>query len=98
MTSYFCIPVPYDEHLFGLLVLEGLVGLHGTIQFLQHYWWDIDLDYCDIEWFALEMNRDHPVIFEIAPMYCISDSSFGYESYSISSKGVLPTVVDIMVI
>ena len=20
--------------------------------------WGIDLDYCDIEWFALEMNRD----------------------------------------
>ena len=28
--------------------------------------WGIDLDYCDIEWFALEMNRDHSVIFEIA--------------------------------
>ena len=28
--------------------------------------WDIDLEYCDIEWFALEMNRDHSVIFEIA--------------------------------
>ena len=26
----------------------------------------IDLDYCDIEWFALETNRDHSVIFEIA--------------------------------
>ena len=22
------------------------------------------MDYCDIEWFALEMNRDHSVIFE----------------------------------
>ena len=58
----------------------------------------IDLDYCDIEWFALDVNRDYSVIFEIAPKYCISDSFFGYESYSISSKGVLPTVVDIMVI
>ena len=28
--------------------------------------WRIDLDYCDIEWFALETNRDHSVIFEIA--------------------------------
>ena len=28
--------------------------------------WGIDLDYCDIEWFALEMNRDHSVVFEIA--------------------------------
>ena len=34
----------------------------------------IDLDYCDIEWFALEMNRDHSVVFEIASKYCISDS------------------------
>ena len=34
----------------------------------------IDLDYCDIEWFVLEMKRDHSVIFEIAPKYCISDS------------------------
>ena len=28
--------------------------------------WGIDLDYCDIEWFALEINRDHSVIFEVA--------------------------------
>ena len=34
----------------------------------------IDLDYCDTERFALEMNRDHSVVFEIASKYCISDS------------------------
>ena len=34
----------------------------------------IDLDYCDIEWFALEKNRNHAVIFETAFKYCISDS------------------------
>ena len=28
----------------------------------------------DIEWFALEMNRDHSFVFEIAPKYYISDS------------------------
>ena len=33
--------------------------------------WGIDLDYHDNEWFALEMNRDHSVIFEIASKYCI---------------------------
>ena len=43
------------------------------------------------------MNRDHSVIFEIAPEYSISDSVDG-EGYSISSKGFLPTVADIMVI
>ena len=26
--------------------------------------WGVDLDYCDIEWFALEMNGDDSVIFE----------------------------------
>ena len=58
----------------------------------------IDLDYCDIEWFAFKMNRDHSVIFEIASKYCISDSFVDYEGYSIFYKGFLPTVVDIMVI
>jgi len=29
--------------------------------------WGIDLDYCDTEWFTLETNRDHSVVFEIAP-------------------------------
>ena len=78
MTSYFCIPVHYKEKdiSFLVLVLEGLVGLHRTVklQLLQGYGWSMDLDYCDIEWFALEMNRDHYVIFEIASKYCISDS------------------------
>ena len=59
---------------------------------------DIDLDYSDFEWFALETNRDHSVIFEIASKYCISDSFVDYDGYSISSKGFLPTIVDIMVI
>ena len=58
----------------------------------------MDLDYCDNEWFALEMNRDHSVIFEIASKYCISDSFVEPDGYSISSEGFLPTVVDIMVI
>ena len=83
-----------------MLVLEGLVGLHRTVQLqlLQHYWLGTDLDYCDIEWFALEMNRDHSVIFEIASKYCILDSFVDRDGYSISSEGFLPAVVDIMVI
>ena len=83
-----------------MLVLEGVVGLHRTIQFqlLQRYWLGHRLDYCDIEWFALETNRDHSVIFEISSKYCILDSFVDHDGYSISSKGFLPTVVDIMVI
>ena len=52
----------------------------------------------DIEWFALEMNRDHSVLFETASKYYILDSFVDYDGYSISSKGFLPTVVDIIVI
>ena len=47
---------------------------------------------------ALEMNRDHSLIFEIASKYCILDSFVDYDVYSISSNRFLPTVVDIMVI
>ena len=61
---------------FGMLVLEGLVGILRTIQlnFFSIIGQDIDLDYCDIDWFALETNRDHSVIFEIASKYCILNS------------------------
>ena len=48
--------------------------------------WGIDLDYCDIQCFALETNRDHSVIFEIASKYCILDSFVDHDGYSISSK------------
>ena len=58
----------------------------------------LDLDCHDIEWFALETNRNHSVVFEIASKYCISDSFVDYDGYSISPKGFLPAVVDIMFI
>ena len=44
------------------------------------------MDYCDIEWFAFEMNRDHSVIFEIASKYCISDSFVDHDGHSMSSE------------
>ena len=73
-----------------MLVLEGLVGLHRTtqIQLLQYYWLEHRL-----AWFALETNRDHSVVFQIAPKYCISDYFFDYDGYSISSKRLLCTVM-----
>ena len=81
-----------------MLVLEDLVGLHKVDQLLSGISdWGIDLDYCDIEWFALERSRDHFVVFEIAPKYFILNFFVDYEGYSISSKGFLPTV-DIIVI
>ena len=89
-------------HLFfwGGCVLKGLVGLHRTVQLqlLQHYWLGHRLGLLCIEWFALETNRDHSVVFEIASKYLILDSFVDYDGYSISSKGFLPTVADRMVI
>ena len=43
-------------------------------------------------------QTDHSVVFEIASEYSISDTFVDYDGYSISSKGFLPTAVDIMVI
>ena len=50
-------------------VLEILVGLRRTtqLQLLWHGGWGIDLDYCDTEWFALEINRDHHVFLRLHP-------------------------------
>ena len=105
MTSYFCIPVPYNEtDIYFGLVLKGLVDLHSSSSIRSTSDSSVllagalDLDYCDIEWFALETNRDHSVIFEIAAKYCILGSFVDYDDYSISSKVLLPTVVDTMVI
>ena len=83
-----------------MLVLEGLLVFIElfNFSFFSITDWDTDLDYCDNEWFALEMNSYHSVIFDIAPKYCIFDSFVDYHGYSISSKGFLPTVIDIIVI
>ena len=76
----------------GLFVLKGLVSLLRTIDFnfFSITGQGIDLDYCNIECFASEMNRDHSVVFEIASKYYISDCFVDYDGYSISSKGFLP--------
>ena len=82
-----------------MLILKGLIGLHRTVQLqlFQHYWSGHRLDYCDIEWFALETNRDHSVIFEVASSTAFR-TPVNHDGFSIFSKGFLPAVVDIMVI
>ena len=44
-----------------MLALEGFVGLRRSVQlyFFSITGRGIGLDYCDIEWFALERNRAH---------------------------------------
>ena len=83
LTSYFCIPVPNDEKniFFGCQFWKVL---HVIIKPFNLSLFSItgqgtDLVYCDIEWFALEMNRDHSVIFAFALKYCILDSFVDYD-------------------
>ena len=64
------IPVPYNEKdiFFGCQfqkVLQFFIEPFN-FSFFSITNWGIVLDYRDIEWFALEMNRDHSVIFEVA--------------------------------
>ena len=78
---------------------KRFAGLHRTVQLqlLQHYWSGARLGLLSY-WMVCLENRDHSVIFEIASKYCISHSFVDYDGYSISSKGFLPMVVDVMVI
>ena len=56
-----------------VLVLEGLVGLHRTVQLqlLLLYWWGIDLDCFDTEWFSG------------FPYFLQSESEFGNKGFMI---------------
>ena len=75
-------------------------GLHRTVQLqlLQHYWLGHRLGLL-WSWMVFHGNEQRSsVIFVTASKNCISDSFVDYEGYSISSKGILPPVVDIMVI
>ena len=92
-------PLWWKGHLFGLLVLECLVGLHKTIQIqpLQHYWSGHRLG---LLWYWMVCLGNKQVILSFLRLH--PSTAFrtlvDYEGYSISSKGLLPTVVDIMVI
>ena len=55
---------------FLALSFEDLAGHLRTFHFSG---WGINLDYCDAEWFVLEMNGNHSVIFETALKQSISD-------------------------
>jgi len=85
---------------FGVLVLESFVDLHRTVQLqlLKHYWSGYRLGLMRYWMVCLGNEQRSSVIFGIASKYCISDSFVDYDSYSISSKGFLPIVVNIMVI
>ena len=103
LTSYFCFPVPYNEKdiCFWTLILEGLARLHRTIQLqlLQHYWLGHSLRLLCYWMVCLgSEQRSFCHIWDCTHVLHFSDSFVDYEGYSISSKGFLPTVVDIIVI
>ena len=75
LTSYFWIPVPYNEKdiFWGCQSYKVFQGFteQFNFSFFSVTSQGISLDYRDIEWSALETNRDHSVIFETASKYCI---------------------------
>ena len=85
---------------FLVLVPEGLLGLHRTVQLqlLQHYWLGHRLDFLWYWMVCLEIKQRVFCCF----WDCIQVLHFrlfvDYEGYSIFSKGFLSTVADIMVI
>ena len=86
-----CSPPGSSTHgIFQARVLEwGAIAFSNVFieplkfSFFSISGWNIDLDYCDIEWFALETKRAHSVAFEMASKYCILDSFVDYDGYSI---------------
>ena len=96
LTSYFCIPVLYNEKdiFFGVSVLESLVGLHRTIQLqlLQHYWLGHRLG---LLWYWMVCPGNEQRSESFCHFWdCIQVLHFGLFCslwwYSISFKGFLP--------
>ena len=84
-----------------MLVLEGLVGLHRTIQLqlLQHYWlgaytW-ITVILNGLPWTQTEIILS---FLRLHPSTAFQTLLLTMMATPISSKGFLPTVEDIMVI
>ena len=84
-----------------MLVLKGLIEPvfiePFNFSFFRVTGWGIGLDYCDIEWFALETTEIILSFLRLHPSTAFW-TLVDHDGYSISSKGFLPTVVDIMVI
>ena len=51
----------------GVSSKRSYMSYRFNFSFFSVTCWGIDLDYRDIEWFALETNRDHSVVFEMHP-------------------------------
>ena len=101
LTSYFCIPVPYDEKdiFFGVISKRSFSVIEPlNFTFSGISGWSIDLDYCNLEWSADEQEiilsffRMHPS----TPFWNIF--FFYYEGYCISSERFLPAIIDMLLL
>ena len=92
-------PLSWKGHLFWMLILEGLIGLHRTIQLqlLQHYWLGYRL-WLPWYWMVWLGNNQRSLCHFWVCIQVLHFSTVDYVGYSISSKWFLPTVVNIMVI
>ena len=88
----------FSDHF--LKALKGLVGLHRTVQLqlLQHYWLGHRLELLrylnGLPWRWTEIILSFWRLYPGTAFWTLVD----HDGYSISSKGFLPAVVDIMVI
>ena len=93
-------PLYWKGHFLGVLVLNGLVGIHRTVQLqlIQCYWLG---HWLGLLWYWMVCLGNEQRSF-CCFWDCIQVRNFysfvHHDGYSISSKGFLPTVVDIMVI
>ena len=78
-------------------VYEFLLLHSNPLCFFSITGWGIDLGHSDVERFALETNRDILSFLRLHPSTAFWNF-VGQGGCSISSKGFLPTVIDIMVI
>ena len=94
-TFAFQSPIMKKTSIFW--VLKGLVGLHRTTQLLQHYWLGPRLG---LPWYWMvclgNKQRSFCHFWDCIQVLHFGLFFFDYYGYSISSKGFLPTVVDIM--
>ena len=100
LTSYFCIPILHDEKdiFFGVSSRKSRrSSLNHSNSVYSALLVGIEWDYCDIEWFAWKWIEIILLSLRLHPCTTFQTLVY-YEGYSLSSKGFLPTVVDIMII
>ena len=68
-TFAFQSPMMKRTSFFGVSSRRSYRSSQNPVSFFSISGWGIDLDYCDIEWFALEINKNHSVIFDITLKY-----------------------------